>query len=267
MKSVFEKKNFDIIAKKVEGFWPYPPMFHEHMEIVYVLEGCIHMQIDGIWHNLTAGQMSMVFPYVVHSYERSDEAKAMILMFSPSEAGSFERKLLKYKPQNPYFEHGEAVLPFLYKINEYINSKDEEREKVAGAYLTTLMGELLLSVSLKQVTDTDLTVVQKLLVYCSENYKEDITIKSASAHLHVSESYVTKIFSQKLGCTFRDYINTLRVSEAQNLLKKSDMKIIEVMLTCGFQNQSSFNRVFLQESGVSPREYRDKYRKIKTEGL
>ena len=46
-KKIFEKKSFDIIARTVDGFWPFPPMFHQHMEIVYVLEGSISMQIDG----------------------------------------------------------------------------------------------------------------------------------------------------------------------------------------------------------------------------
>ena len=262
-KKIFEKKSFDIIAKNVDGFWPFPPMFHQHLEIVYVLEGSIQMQIDGVGQSLSKGQMSVVFPYVVHSYERSPEAKAIILMFSPEETENFERELMKNKPQNPFVKQADDYLLFLNKINDHINSDDPKRHKVARAYLSALVGELLLSLELKMVTDTDLTVVQKLLMYCSENYKENITIRSAASYLHVSESYVTKIFSAKLGCTFRDYVNTLRISEAQSLLKKTEMKIIEIMLCCGFQNQSSFNRVFLQESGISPREYRELYRKEK----
>ena len=256
MKGIFEKKIFDIMAIRAEGLHPFPPMFHEHLEIIYVQDGTIQMQIDGIRHTVTAGQMSLVFPYVVHSYDRSPDAKAIILMFSPGESGCFARELLNHKPTNPYLQSGEIYLPFFTKIADYINSGKKECEKVASAYLSTLVGELLLSVPLKHVPDTDLNIVQKLLTYCSEHYTEQITIKSASSHLHISERYVTKIFSEKLGCSFRDHINTLRITDAQNLLHNPNLKIIEIMLYCGFQNQSSFNRIFLQECGVSPSEYR-----------
>lgn len=260
MRTLFENKKINIIVKMIDDFRPFPPMFHEHMEIVYVLKGNVRMQIEENSRLLTPGQIGLVFPYVVHSYERSADSQSMILMFSPSEIGYTDKRILQYKPENPYLESAADFWPLLAKIYEYTNSGDRERKKVAELYLATLISELFLSVPVKKVTDTDLTVTQRLLSYCAEHYTENITIKSTATHLHMSESYISKIFCRKLDCNFRDYINTLRITQAQNLLSSSSMRIIDIMLTCGFRNQSSFNRVFLQECGMSPREYREKFR-------
>ena len=76
--------------------------------------------------------------------------------------------------------------------------------------------------------------------------------------LYISQSYVSKIFSQKLHYSFPDYINTLRVHKAKILLRDTDRKILEIMMECGFRNQGNFNRVFRKATGLSPVEYRAK---------
>ena len=85
---------------------------------------------------------------------------------------------------------------------------------------------------------------------------EDISIKKIADELYISSSYVSKVFSCKLKYNFREYINELRIRRAKKLLSSTDRRIIDVMLDCGFKNQSSFNRVFSEHTGVSPSEYR-----------
>ena len=81
-------------------------------------------------------------------------------------------------------------------------------------------------------------------------------LRKIADELYISTGYVSKIFATKLKYGLREYINELRISKAKNLLSKTDLKIIDVMLECGFRNQSSFNRVFSEICGVSPSEYR-----------
>ena len=91
-------------------------------------------------------------------------------------------------------------------------------------------------------------------------------LKSVSDALFVSPSYISKIFAQKLKYSFREYINSLRIHKAKALLADPNRRIVDVMMDCGFQNQSSFNRVFLEICGISPREYQ-KQRAQETKGL
>lgn len=261
MKGIFEKKEVGIVARKVDGFRSFPPMFHTHVEVLYVLRGEISMMIDGTAKTLSPGEISISFPYSIHSYENAPDAEIIMLLFSPAAAGNFEKTLLSYKAKNPYIQNGEAVLPLLHKLVEYCEKEGELYEKAASAYLSAVVGELLLSLSLIRLDNMDINVAQQILSYCSSHYNEAISVKNVANALYLSESYVTKTFSGKLGYSFREYINTLRIAEAKNLLKNTNMKIIDVMYTCGFTNQSSFNRIFQEMTSVTPKVYREQNRK------
>ena len=136
---------------------------------------------------------------------------------------------------------------------------DEVSFKTACAYLQAFVGELLSEIPLCGVETVSENMTKPILLYCSEHFAdEDIGIKKISDSLYISQSYVSKVFSVKLKYNFREYINELRISKAKELLKKTDMKIVNIMLECGFKNQSSFNRIFGEICGTSPREYRTK---------
>ena len=134
--------------------------------------------------------------------------------------------------------------------------KNTESEKVAFGYLNAIIGEILGKTELYPAESPEADVTTRVLRYCSEHFKEDISISSVASALYISTSYVSKLFSGKLKYKFREYINALRIEEAKRLLSNSDLQIVEVMLECGFKNQSSFNRVFAQICGTTPYQYR-----------
>ena len=228
-------------------------MFHPHGELVYVLEGSLTLTVDGQTHTLTAGEVAVIFPYLTHSYEKAPEAEVIILLFDPS-ATVFDNTLLSKRP-GCFYRCGESFRPMLERA---VVLHQAGRAKTATAYLNAVLGELLELLPLEERGDTG-GVTAQVLTYCAEHYTEDITVKKLAAALYVSESYVSKLFSQKLAYSFREYINALRVHKAQTLLRESDKKILEVMAECGFCIQSSFNRIFREHCGICPARYRKQY--------
>jgi len=257
MTGIFENNNLTVTAKHVHGFKGFPAMFHSHMEIIYVLRGSIRMQIDGIARILLPGQLSISFPYVVHSYESAPDAEAIILLFSPASVPNREQQLVGQRLNSPYMEEAAAFLPLLERM---VTHYENRREDLALDYLSAFLGELLLLARPEPTDRTDLSTTQKILVFCAENYRQDIGVKDIAAQLHISESYVSKIFSRKLGCSLRNYLNALRVAQAKELLKHTDRKITDILFACGFRNQGSFNQIFLSHTGLTPRAYRQKHR-------
>ena len=260
MKGVFEKKDYSgFISKYIKGLRSVPPMFHPHVEVLIVTKGEVNMMIDENEILLTPGDTSIVFPYVVHSYEAAPEAELYILMFEPHTAYPFENDLLFKKPLSSHFSDCHYLLPMFEKVSELITGEDQLKIKTATSYLSSIVGELICKTPLFDVEGVSENMIKTVLLYCSEHFTdEDISIKKISDDLFISTSYVSKIFSSKLKYRFREYINELRISKAKELLSKTDMKIIDVMLECGFKNQSSFNRVFFEICGLSPSEYRAK---------
>ena len=256
MNGVFEQNDLTIRALQVRGFRGYPPMFHTHLEIVYVLSGSIRMQIDGKSRTLEPGQLSVSFPYVIHSYENAPDAEAIILLFAPASVQEWQWQLMHSKALDPYLLRAEAFLPLLRRV---LIHDAEGREALTKTYVSALIGELLLKMPALPVTATDLTLTQKVLIYCAEHFREDIGVKDVARSLLVSESSVSKIFARNLGCSFRGHLNALRVTEIKKRLKTTEDRVTDIMYDCGFRNQSSFNQVFLAATGLSPREYRSKY--------
>ena len=265
MKAVFQKTDeIGIIAKKIKNFRGFPPMFHSHLELIYVIEGEINMTVDGHSRCLKRGEMSVLFPYLVHSYENSPNAEVYMVMFESKITEPFETELNTQKPICPFMDRAESFAPILSRITELTTKNDSVSFKTACSYLQVMIGELLCSMPLCELEAVSENMTKPILHYCSEHFSdEDISIKKIADGLYISRSYVSKVFSSKLKYGFREYINELRISKAKDLLKKTDMRIVNIMFECGFKNQSSFNRVFSDLCGFSPRAYRDGVRNPK----
>ena len=252
MKGVFEKKDyFELHGVCVEGFHGYPPMFHNHGELIYVVKGNISICVDGKDHILQEGEMSVVFPYLPHSYEDAPDAVVLIVLFDPL-ATAFDNTFLTRKPVS-YYVDGRPFYTMLARAVELIKNG---KTKTAMGYVNAVIGEFLESSTMEDAENSSEDTTTKILIYCAEHFAENITVKSVSDALYLSPGYVSKIFSQKLKIGFREYINALRVNMAKSLLKNPEKRITEIMITCGFENQSSFNRVFRDVCGMSPKDYR-----------
>ena len=252
MDAVFEKKAyFQLRGIYAKGFRGYMPMFHPHGEILFVTKGSIPITVDGKSHLLTQGEMAILFPYLPHAYEDAPDADAIVLLFDPMQT-AFDNTLLHSRPVQCYTQ-AQTLQPLLERV---IYMLKRNRIKTATAYLNAILGELLELLTLEPIKDASPEITVRLLAYCDEHYTQDITVKSAAEALFLSESYVSKIFSRNLKYGFREYINALRVHKAQMLLENSHLPIAQVMAQCGFQNQSSFNRIFRSLCGTAPGDYR-----------
>ena len=252
MDVVFEKQDyFPLRCSKWRGGLEWPPMFHTHGELMYVTKGSVPLTVEGVTHELKAGELAILFPYLAHSYTKAPDAEFYLLLFEPA-ATAFDNTLLKSKPVC-WWQDGRALQPLIERT-EFMYRNN--RLKTATAYMNALLGELLEELALEERGGADRDITVRLLSYCEEHCAQPITVQSIAEALYVSPSYVSKVFSRKLCYGFREYINALRIQKAKSLLLNTDKKILDVMLECGFQNQSSFNRVFRDVTGYSPREWR-----------
>ena len=128
-------------------------------------------------------------------------------------------------------------------------------------YLQAMLGLLLDSIDTVSVDRTAGSMALRAVEYCAEHYREPLTLTSLSKALYVNRYYLSHIFSDQLHVGFCEYINALRVEEAKRLLENTDDPLTELSQTAGFGSLRTFNRVFKEQTGISPREYRAKCRK------
>jgi PAS domain S-box-containing protein len=99
-----------------------------------------------------------------------------------------------------------------------------------------------------------------VLTYIQEHYKADIDLDRLARLSGVSKSQFRKRFVKLFRLPPLQFILKLRTQEACRLLSNSDLGICEIGQECGFADHSYFSRQFRQQTGISPREYRERYR-------
>lgn len=110
------------------------------------------------------------------------------------------------------------------------------------------------------------SAVTEVTRYIDENSHLPVTLNELADLVHFSPTYLSRIFHQQQGMTIKCYINKKRLENARFLLRNSDTSINQIAVQCGFQNISHFNRLFRQNTGSSPLEYRNlKYQQRKDE--
>lgn len=98
--------------------------------------------------------------------------------------------------------------------------------------------------------------IYKVIKYISESYGEDISAERCAKAVNMSYSYFSRSFKRITGSGFKEYLNSVRLSQAERLLASSDKSIMEVSLECGYDNVSYFIMLFRRHKGVTPLEYR-----------
>ncbi len=100
--------------------------------------------------------------------------------------------------------------------------------------------------------------IKVTIKYISEFFCDDLSLTELAALSGISEEYYCRLFKEMIGTTPTAYINALRINRACDQLQKyPDKKIEEISASCGFRRHSYFNKVFKENVGVTPTEYRE----------
>jgi two-component system response regulator YesN len=98
--------------------------------------------------------------------------------------------------------------------------------------------------------------IRKVLQYMDIHYDEDITLEEVSSILNLSPQYFSRIFHEKAGITFVDYLTRIRIKKAKEWLTYSESNVQEVCFKVGYKDPNYFTRVFKKTVGITPRQYK-----------
>lgn len=110
-----------------------------------------------------------------------------------------------------------------------------------------------------QMPDKNQVLIQKICKYLEEHYNEDISLEEAASIIGFSPFYFTKLMKEHMNMSYVDYITSLRVEKAKQLLEKTDMTVKDVGITVGYENANYFTRVFKRIEGITPSQYKRKF--------
>ncbi len=102
--------------------------------------------------------------------------------------------------------------------------------------------------------------------YIEQEYMKGITVSDIAARLHLDRSYFSTVFRQHTGMSPQQYINEIRLSTAEELLRKSDSPISLVAGAAGYGDYCNFSKMFKKKYGVSPGKYMAAFRSREKRG-
>ena len=102
------------------------------------------------------------------------------------------------------------------------------------------------------------TSVERAKAYIAERYNKDISLDDVSREVDISPYYFSKLFKEETGENFIEYLTSLRINKAKQLIAGTDLSMKEICTEVGYSDPNYFSRIFKKNVGVTPTEYKDK---------
>ncbi len=99
-------------------------------------------------------------------------------------------------------------------------------------------------------------VILYAISYCDENYARKLTLEEMAARTRLNKSYFSQLFHKEVGVSFGEYLELVRIKNAQRLLRDPQNSMSSIAERVGFANQNYFTKVFKKATGLTPSQYR-----------
>jgi AraC-like DNA-binding protein len=94
--------------------------------------------------------------------------------------------------------------------------------------------------------------INRVISTISAHYMDKLTVKELAEQIHLDESYFGRLFKKETGMTVNQFINKVRVQNAEALLQSGEYKVYEAAEQCGFSDVVHFYKSFRGIKGFSP---------------
>ena len=249
---------FDSIGNHWEQEHVIRPNGYPHYHYLQTESGEGTVRIQGRAIRLGVDEGILIAPFVKHSYMRTDETwNTLFATVTGSLEGSIDRIL-----------DGRKIILTEKGQGMRIRRKIEETME---RYAAQPMDERALSVSCYEFlmnfadgVSGDETCndpvyqryIAPVLQEIETRYGERLTVAELSAGVYVTQQYLTRLFRRFLGCSVYEYITSLRISKAKELLSNRRLEIQAIARQVGFEDASHFTVMFRKMTGMTPGEFR-----------
>ncbi|MBR4668751.1 MAG: helix-turn-helix transcriptional regulator [Butyrivibrio sp.] len=254
----------------------YKTHWHSYGEIILVGPGDTNVfRVNQSTYNLVEGDFVIAWPMESHAIIDADRQDSLVIQFSNAFVNSLfdlqrimhfyrslhvicinnhpelakELKEIALKMKDIYLENQpNRELRCCMLLMEFMNVLDEHRE------------EFLPELSVDAHNPYEDDVMRRMIMvtdYIKNNLTSDDLSQGAMAQMAgISRDYFSRIFKNITGMNYSKWLNMIRLEKATELLSNKRMSLTEVAMLSGFQSIPSFNRVFHEDRGMSPGEYR-----------
>ncbi len=271
------RDGIDIYYSETPDFHVVNTHFHNVYQMIYVCEGNASIKIDNKNYNVTKSCIIFISNLEKHSVSiQKSPYKRYVISLAPNFCHMMlkDSLLLSVLVQRPAeFSHVIALSDDLAEsVEKILGAMMKEKNQQQAFYtirLASLVTELLIRLyrcfgsyfplNNKSRAANIVTDIQR---YIADNAQNDLTLEQMAAMHYVSKYYLTRIFKDITGYTFKDYLILHRLSIAKDLLIHTDLSVTDVCFQSGYNNINHFIRIFKNYEGVTPYQYKKSYKPL-----
>ncbi|HZG85983.1 AraC family transcriptional regulator [Paenibacillus sp.] len=251
------------------------PRPHEHssFELYYLLNGeRIYFMEDQVV-TVRKGDLMIIYPHQLHSTASTEKQR-------------FERILVNFSPA--FIEQGGGQVTSLLRTGGSrlvrVPLKDQpDVERLLRAMLAECEGAQTYYESLVRIYLSELLIrirrielsmharagteyehpmhhkITEIAQYIKANYHQKLTLEQIAKQFYISPSHLSRTFAKLTGFRFREYLQTVRIREAQKRLAESKDSVQRISEQAGFEHIAHFNKTFKKIVGTTPLDYRKRH--------
>ena len=246
---------------------------HDTYEIYYLISGKVTYYIEGKVYDLLPGDILTISDKDFHraaidpntSYERINifVNKEFISKFCTEKTNLY--KCFSHVDENnannlyrPNKESIEKINSIIFKVENLIKSEKFGMDVSIYIYIVELiiyLNKIYSSEgsSISTVYEKD-NVFNKIIEYINEDLSKELKLYDVADKFYISQFYLTRKFKDYTGFTFHQYVQNKRLILSQHLLNQG-YSIPAIVQKCGFNDYSTFVRLFKASFGMPPRKY------------
>ena len=271
-KAVLRVENF--ILEYSNSWSPSTPFAHFHptYEIYYLISGEVDYFIDNELHHVNVGDIVLIPPNVIHKTikKKNIERKRLLIFIAEEDIREYLElypDLLKFfnthliKAKNSSSQEAKKIQNLFAELIEENASKNPNYALIKAliVQLVITFGRVSLNnqkTNPSEFNDIPHEHIQKITDYLLQNFNQDISLETLSHNFNLHQNYISRIFSKYVGLSYYEYLTSIRMKNAVDLLVNTDYTITQIAEKCGFKSCNIFCVNFKKVMGVTPLQYR-----------
>lgn len=231
---------------------------YPYYTVHFVFDGCGIFHISKKEHLLKKGDAFIIFPGEAHDYSNYSHSSLGLLWIELS--GSNCKELFSYLLSNNQYvfknvsteKAGQQLLDILEYLSPPVTINKYELSSKIYTFIMYLL-DLMTGIPTKNTP----ALIVKALTYIDENFTGQIQIRDIADNLHISHTYLTKLFQKNVGVTPVKYINMKRIEYACYLLQNTDLSCESISDKTGIYDNAYFHKMFKSVKGMTPVQYKE----------
>ena len=253
-----------------KGYTAFFPHWHKKIEILYITGGSMQIICNNEIFQAYKGDIVFVNPDDVHSAQCNFEDAEYVCIiidadiFISNKLDICDKTILQlhnssYKIKS-LIEDDSYLLSIIKKVLDENKTQDSKRLMLIKSnlyqFLIYCICNHIRTESYQANKDNENYVVTELLKYIQTNYSAQITSKDMAEICGYTPSYFCRYFKNFVGKTPVEYLNTIRIKKAHEMLCNTNKTITEIALAVGYTSLNYFSRQFRNLFDCSPKDMR-----------